>query len=170
MYKAKYTSSTKKRKIINVKADNTGKKLAMECESYVSSFKNQIPRIHKHISAIVDNAYKMQHVDSIGSINLENLSMSKNGLWQSQICVNSSTESSHTENELTYNLSGVPVQPKHHLYKFLFKINDHITLFVIMKQNVSFIFSGSFLEHRQEFSSYTDNDADCFFQCSIIWE
>ena len=97
LYKAKYTSNTKKQKIINVEADNTEKKLAMECESYVSSFKNQIPIIHKHILAIMYTAYTMQHEDSIGSINLlENISTSKNGLFQSQICVNKSTESFHT--------------------------------------------------------------------------
>ena len=163
LYKAKYTSSTKKQKIIKVEADNSEQKLAMECESFVSSFKNHLPRIHKHLSAIVDTAYKMQLEESVGSINLVNSPTSKNGLWQSQICVNASTASFHTENDCTYTLIGVPVQPKHNLYKFLFKINERITFSVVMNQNVSFIFSGSFLEHRQEFSSFTDDASGFFF-------
>ena len=77
--------------------------------------------------------------------------------------MNASTASFHTENDCTYTLIGVPVQPKHNLYKFLFKINERITFSVVMNQNVSFIFSGSFLEHRQEFSSFTDDASGFFF-------
>lgn len=48
--------------------------------------------------------------DDYVNINLEEAKTSNSGLWQSQICVDASTDIAHTENECTYSLIQIPNQ------------------------------------------------------------
>ena len=77
-------------------------------------------------------------------------------MWQSELCVNAITRDFHTVKDVTYTLISVPQQYYKDKTKkkpsptlFLFKINENKTIGFKMSQNISFIFNGTMLTHRQ---------------------
>ena len=90
------------------------------------------------------------------------------GLWQTSICDTCQTTNFHNEKDCTYTIISVPVQelstsmssiPE---YYFLIELKKGHTIGVKMDENVTFLFSGKYLMHRQ---SRNDNykDAESVF-------
>ena len=95
---------------------------------------------------------------NIGNINFKSTISSNEGLWQSSINVNAVTGIFHTERDITYTLISVPEQCSDTKRKskntrsdtyFLFKINDDKYISFKMVDNLSFLFSGCMLTHKQ---------------------
>ena len=72
------------------------------------SLSKKIPNISKLISPLLDVAFQKQ--EKIGNINFVAGDSTRYGVWHTSICVNATTESFHTEKDVTYTLISVPGQ------------------------------------------------------------
>ena len=127
----------------------------------ISCLKKIIPNISNLISPIIQVAYNMQN--EIGSVNLKKMSTSENGIWQSEICVNAKTNQFHTEKDVTYTFITIPQQKLksntgilRNNTVFLFEMNEWTNVSLKMIPNLSFIFSGAMLSHRQHCGKIRD--------------
>ena len=128
--------------------------VANEVELATTRIAKTFPNIRELISPILNAAYMKQIND--GDINFNLSKTSKDGLWQSELCVNALTKDFHTEKDPTYTLISVPKQDFDDKSKkkpsptyFLFNIKENTTIGFKMNQNLSFIFNGAMLTHRQ---------------------
>ena len=128
---------------------------------------NIIRNISKLVSHVTYTAFDMQvNYDPAG---LKAVATSNSKMWQSCICVNANTEILHTEEECTYTYVKVPSQVStdtiniDYQRMFCIQVNDNEKLFIPLNQNLSFIFSGTFLSHRQHcISDFDCNVTKCF--------
>ena len=135
-------------------ANDINNKCATAITEGISCLKKIIPNISNLISPIIQVAYNMQN--KIGSVNLKKITTSENGIWQSEICVNAKTNQFHTEKDVTYTFITVPQQIlksktgnlRNNTF-FLFQMNEATNVSLKMIPNLSFIFSGAMLSHRQ---------------------
>ena len=71
------------------------------------------------------------------------------------MCVNASTGDFHTEKDTSYTLITVPSQEIKEQkkigneYSFLFKLNANTTISLPLSIDLTFLFSGMFISHRQ---------------------
>ena len=128
--------------------------VAKEVELSVARITHTFPNISQLIAPILNVAYQKQIDD--GDVNFNLSKTSKDGLWQSEMCVNAITRDFHTEKDATYTLISVPQQDFDDKTKkkpsptyFLFNINENTTIGFKMSQSTSFIFNGTMLTHRQ---------------------
>ena len=92
--------------------------------------------------------------NEIGSVNLQKIRTSKNGIWQSEICVNAKTNIFHTEKDVMYTFITIPKQKlksnegiiRKNTF-FVFQINEGVNVSLKMIPNLSFMFSGAMLTH-----------------------
>ena len=95
---------------------------------------------------------------------------SENGIWQSCICVNAETEVFHTEQDCTYTVIWIPKQSKEiakevskdHNCRFLFKVRDKCLIGIPLEADVTFLFSGSLLTHRQHYTQTASVEENLF--------
>ena len=131
----------------------------------IDSLATRLPNIKRLISPIVDAAYTIQELK--GGINLKKLESTYHGVWQSSVCVNSSTERFHTEDDCTSTVIVVPKQVKmkneKKVYRFIFQLKKHLNISFKLKYGVSFMFSGKCLTHRQQCSHPIQEKNDLFF-------
>ena len=113
----------------------------------VQDLSNITPNLHKLLSPVVDVAFKIQ-VDH-GDLNLKQVKTSSSSLWQSNVCVNASTNKWHTDNDCSYRLVSVPKQDCVKKYVFFFRSNSKKYIGIEMKSGVSFISSMKLLTHSQ---------------------
>ena len=122
----------------------------------IKSFRKYLPRISILISPLLQTGYMLQQ--NIGNINFKSTISSNEGLWQSSININAVTGIFHTERDITYTLISVPEHCSDTKRKskntrsdtyFLFKINDDKYISFKMVDNLSFLFSGCMLTHKQ---------------------
>ena len=119
----------------------------------VTVFKRVFPKIHKLISPLIDAAFHLQqsHTD----VNLRETETSPYGIWQCEVCCNAMTKLFHTEKDVTYTVISVPRQySKSRLNRrqptyFLLKLNDNKTVGIELLDDLSFLFSGTGITHRQ---------------------
>ena len=81
-------------------------KCAFDIKYGVSQLSLVLPNIRKLISPALQIAYHMQN--SVGNINFNAVITSEVGIWQSEVCVNASTQIFHTERDVTYTFIMVP--------------------------------------------------------------
>ena len=89
-------------------------------------------------------------------LNFKNLMTSNNGLWQSSLCIDCKTDVLHTENDTTYtfitilkkNMGETFTTTSDHT-SFLFQLNAKNNIGIQLHQNISFMYSGKYLLHRQ---------------------
>ena len=122
----------------------------------MNSLKKSFPHISSIVSPILTSANHLQRKQ--GNVNFMSTFTSKIGLWQTSININATTGLFHTEKDVTYTLISVPesnsnvksnkLKERAKTY-FLFKVNSNLTLSLALSSNLSFIFSGSALTHRQ---------------------
>ena len=120
---------------------------------------------HSDIAPILNVAYSKQEQD--GDVNFKIATTSKNGLWQSKLCVDAITRDFHTEKDITYTFISVPFQQQNNSKKskpkptyFLFKINETKTIGFKLFQKSTFIFNGTTLTHRQFSEDGYENEDD----------
>ena len=112
-----------------------------------------IPNIRHLVAPILDLAFKKQA--SLGSINLQKVQSSCNGLCHSAVTVNAETAEFHTENDCTYTLITVPKQEyklsikNKRQYSFVYKLKIKENVSIRLTPGLTFLFSGKMLTHRQ---------------------
>ena len=125
-----------------------------------------LPNITSILSPVIQIAFDTQSIDN-KDLNLKETLSSNEGCFQSSICVNAETKEYHVEHDCTYTLITVPNQnkPKESLveYDFLFKLTGKQTINIPLKSGVTFMFSGLFLNHRQNKSKQNTTKDEAFF-------
>ena len=110
-----------------------------------------------------------------GSVNLKPTEGSNCGIWMSTVCINARTTELHSEDDCTYTIIKVPKQNrnmnsgnsnKDHQRMFLLSINDGMLLSIPLCHNLSFIFCGKYLTHRQHQSHSVYEDNSLFYNIS----
>ena len=82
--------------------------MSKEVEVAVSRLSKLFPNIRDIISLIFNTAF-LKQID-VGDVNFNLSQTSKDGIWQSELCVNVITRDFHTERDATYTLISVPQQ------------------------------------------------------------
>ena len=120
------------------------KLIQMEMQCGIANLSNYIPLLPRLISPIIDIAFNLQQ--SQGYILLKEITGSKDGLWQTSMCVNAETQQFHTECDCTYTLIHVSQQVRKNNpaeYYFNFNLMKERTFSIQMKAGTSILFSGS---------------------------
>ena len=119
---------------------------------------NDISRYIRNISSLIcpvlNVAFEMQK--EYGDVNLQKLFAEDSWLWMSSICVNAKTTQYHVEDDCTYTVVKVPQQNKkmngNYVSSriFMLQMNECTTYTINLEQNLTFMYSGTFISHRQE--------------------
>ena len=136
----------------------------MEMQCGIANLSNYIPLLPKLISPIIDVAFNLQQ--SQGDILLKEITGSKDGLWQTSMCVNAETQQFHTECDCTYTLIHVSQQVRKNNpaeYYFNFNLMKERTFSIQMKASTSILFSGQHITHSQACSVVDNHDDNTFF-------
>ena len=166
-YVKKRSNNPIKQSSINATANSYEKRIDVQINSSVASISKFIPNIKTLISPVLETAFEIQK--ETGSINLQSFPSSKNGCWQTSICVDAQTSHFHTENDCTYTLISVPDQvcfkssANSNNYSFIFKLSNTELINLNLIPGVSFIFSGMYLTHRQNKNRDETSTNDVFF-------
>ena len=116
------------------------------------------------VSPILDVAEHLQKYK--GDVKLIPTSYSDYGIWKSVFCVNAVTEEVHCEDDCSDTVITVPRQQaiiRKRRYKFMFKLNDKETVAIPMNQELTFMFSGKFLLHKQSCNIHDSLRGDDYF-------
>ena len=156
-YSTKKSSNKLKQVLVNDSAHLFEYLSASEIDRSIISFARYLRKIPELLSPVVNEAFNSQN--QWGNINLKPVATSKSGLWQSQICIDASTSTAHTENDCTYTVISIPEQEKRFSKKvrnesyFLFVLDKQHKVSITLQPNVAFYFSGLCLVHRQNHPS-----------------
>ena len=156
-YAVKKTKCEYKQHVIKQKATEIEMLCALEFKKSTASFGRYLRNITELLSPVVDEAYACQ--DDWGNIGLVKVPSSQCGFWMSQVCIDASTSTAHTENDCTYTFISVPAQENVFSKKvkkksyFLFGLNEVDKVCIPLNQQLSFFFSGLCLLHRQNHPS-----------------
>ena len=135
-----------------------------------NTLSNMVKEVARLILPAVDMAHDMQNVD--GNINLNKCDRKTGSIRSTNIWVNATTGEFHTEKDTSYTMITVPLQDYKsqrnggNIYKFLFKLNDNVCISLPLTPNVSFMFSGTFLCHRQAGNTSNYKDVHQFVNLS----
>ena len=165
-YSVKKSTNHDKQEEIKETATAIEKIISVELKCALNTISTILPNIQMLISPVLDVGYDLQHKH--GDIGMK-LTSNGRGCWSSHISVNATTGLFHNEDDCTYTTISVPSQKKiNRHYQFLFQFSEGNTIGIDMTQNVSFVFSGKLLTHRQ--SSYqtglNSNESDVFLNVS----
>ena len=141
--------------VIIVKKNET--KGYVERRRSIKLLSSMIPNINKFVSTIIDAGYDNQKI--VGSNDLKLLPIKDSCCWNMYICCNAQTKEFHSENDVGYTLISVPNQNIPSFKKtptFLFKLNERKDIGLELTNEISFLYSGLFLEHRQAMTSDQD--------------
>ena len=131
----------------------------VEIRRSIKLLSSMIPNINKFVSSIIDAGYDNQKI--VGSNDLKLLPIKDSGCWNMYICCNAQTKEFHSENDVGYTLISVPNQNIPSFKKtptFLFKLNEKKVIGLELTNEISFLYSGLFLEHRQAMTSDQDKN------------
>ena len=166
-YTTKKKTTVAKQIPLNIDATYYERSISEEINRSVNDLSTLIPTIRSVISPVLETCYDLQ-TDAI-KLNMKEVLSSKDGCWQSSLCVNAITKQFHTEKDCTYTLISIPSQESNcedknaNRYDFIFKINDRKHLSIKLTPGTSFIFSGLYLTHRQNMSIGKLIDPECNF-------
>ena len=152
---------------INQDATLYEKCTADEISRAVVDFKLFIPNIKSIIAPVIDTSFEIQ--SSVKNINIKEGYASKDGCWQTSLCVNATTDEFHNEDDCTYTLITIPRQKSIednktcNNYHFLFHLTGKKNLNIPLYPGVSFLFSGAFLTHRQHRIEHVLSSNDIYF-------
>ena len=144
--------------------------IGVEMQLATQSIAKIVVHVDKLILPILDIANKMQC--DHGDIYLKRTKDACAAMWHTNVCVNATTGEFHTERDTSYTLIMVPTQnykaqkKDGNKYNFLFKLNDDTLVSLPLTPNLSFLFSATFLTHRQEGSEYADKSKQPFVNLS----
>ena len=166
-YASKKSTSVEKTKRIGDNAVMLEKLCASHIKESVLAMENLLPNLSTLISPVVDTAFDMQVKH--GPVGLKKVHNTNSGMWQSCMCVNARTSIMHTEDDCTYTFAKVPsqissdVKNKDYQRMFLVQINKKELIALPLYMNLSFIFTGTFLSHRQQCTSESSTDGSRFY-------
>ena len=161
-YTSTKSKSIKKEVIINAEASLFEKLTANEITRSVNNLRTVLPNIRSLIAPVLETSYELQQKNI--DLNLKEGFSSKDGCWQTSLCVNAVTKQFHTEQDCTYTLISIPNQALNEdRYDFIFKINPQKHICIQMIPGLSFIFSGMYLTHRQNISQSNMNKSSTNF-------
>ena len=107
--------------------------------------------------------------NDLSDINFKEITGSKEGLWQTSMCVNAETNDYHIESDCTYTMIHVPKQvrkqPKRK-FQFNFKFSNDVMYSISLNTGTSILFSGQYITHRQSCNLMDQIDDDTFFNFS----
>ena len=139
--------------------------MAVELALSVDSLSTLIPKIKLLISPILSVGYNLQK--SQGNVNMKRTLSSGSGLWSSCVSVNATAGILHTEKDCTYTLITVPKQHKMVKgYNFLFHLNTENICQLSLNEDISLLFSGLCLSHKQIYDVLPVKDDDLFINLS----
>ena len=139
----------------------------MELQCGIAELERHVPNLPSLISPIIGISHAQQKVK--GDINLKEISSSRDGLWQINMCVNAETTQYHIERDCTYTIIHVPQQVKyndHSKYHFMFKTADDMNIAIPMQVGTTILFTGQFLTHTQSGCIDSTVENDTFFNFS----
>ena len=93
-------------------------------------------------------------------------------MWKTNVCVNATAGQFHTEKDTSYTIITVPMQDygkqkrEGNTYEFQFRLDDNNCIVLPMTPELTFIFSGIFVTHRQACNSKTSNNLEPFINLS----
>ena len=164
-YKSKRCNSEEKQKIITEKSNLKEYECCEEIGRAVGRLSKMIRNIKHKISPVLNVGFNLQR-DNV-DVNFKKVLSSNYGCWQSSICVNAQTKEFHTEKDCTYTLITIPNQSNmkdnQKRYKFLFRFNEKKYCSIQLSIGMSFIFSGTYLTHRQYANVNDDMNISDFF-------
>ena len=164
LYVSKKYKNELRSKLAVMNADVLEEMAGAELQSAVNDMKKVLPNVTNFIAPTLNTAFQIQNV--IGNYNMNKVSISECGLWQSSICINAETTQLHTENDCTYTVITVPkqdiIKESTDEYTFLFDLKKGETVGVKMVYGISFMFSGKYLTHRQAHNESTANKNSVF--------
>lgn len=152
---------------IDEDASRYDNKISLEIKVCCNIMGRLLPNIRSVISPVIDTAFEIQN--EVGDINLQPISSSKNGCWQTSVCINAQTSDFHIEKDCTYTLISIPRQEyfksttKKDAFNFIFKLSKTEMVNIELVPSLSFIFSGLFLTHRQNKKNQNTSSNDVFF-------
>ena len=129
-----------------------------------------VVHIDRLILPSIDVAFEMQQ--TYGDINLHKINGGNSAMWKTNVCVNATTGQFHTENDTSYTVITVPVQDYRkqkedgNTYEFQFRLNDNTNIVLPMIPELTFLFSGTFVTHRQACNSNTTENSEPFVNLS----
>ena len=155
---------------LNEWCSNAESVIALHLNESVNSMKRYIRNIPHLICPLLNVAYEMQK--DHGCVNLKSVKTTESGMWMSSVCINARTSLFHSEEDCTYTLIKIPYQDKDmnkgnaHERMFLVRINNETMLSIPLSYNLSFLFSGNFITHRQHQSMKCYEDRSLFYNIS----
>ena len=166
-YVTKKSTSVTKQNFIETLAKEYECHIADDISRSTKDISKFVPKIKTIISPVIATAYELQ--SSIRNINIQKCNASRSGCWQTSICIDASTGELHTEKDCTYTLISIPNQntitskDAGNNYHFLFSLTDKKRLNIPLYHGTSFIFSATFLTHRQHINDFNSNDKEVLF-------
>ena len=152
---------------VNDWIDQAEKLIGLQLMDSVNDIGRYIKNISTLICPVLNVAYEMQF--DYGDVNLKKVITKDSGLWMSSVCVNAKTCQYHSEDDCTYTVVKVPKQNKEMNGKyvssrvFMLQINESTTFTLPLEQNLTFLYSGNFITHRQECDNKSYHDGSLFF-------
>lgn len=165
-YSNKNITARKYKELLKDAAKDAEQLCACHLLDSVLSTQKHIRNMSKLIQPVLSTAYKIQ--DEIGSVNLKEVESTAGGMWQSSICINAKTTVFHTESDCTYTLCKIPNQTLAHdknidyQRMFFIQLNENETIAIPLVLNLTFVFTGMFITHRQHCHDYSNHDGSVF--------
>ena len=170
IYTTKNSKSESRQIVIN---DNAKYVEEMCCDVIVHaviSLSKIIPDLKYLLSPIIDTAEKIQTV--LNDFVLQRVKSSSSGCWNAFLYVNGKTDIMHSEKDCAYTLITVPSQevlknvPLCNQPVFIFQIGTKEQIMLPLVNNISFVYNGNFIMHRQAFTPLENSNSPKFFNIS----
>jgi hypothetical protein len=165
-YSIKKKNTLSKQLPVNIDAAYYEASTSKEISRSVTDLSTIFQNIRSVISPVLETLHNIELNEA--KLNMKEVLSSKDGCWQSSLCIDAVTKLFHTEKDCTYTLITIPLQEckfdkkDSTRYDFIFKINDRRHINVRLTPGISFIFSGYYLTHRQSMSKMTKVDDQKF--------
>ena len=124
--------------------------ISQELGAGIMDMSRIIPSIRKAISLVINTSFDLHQTEC--SVNFQSVPSASDGLYQSNVSVNTLTSEFYTEDDSNYKVIKTPKQ-EHELklinYHFVFNLsNKHNTAIRLISGSI-FIFSGKLLTYHQ---------------------
>ena len=170
VYTNKKSKIESRQAVIDGKAEYVEDKCCDVIVHAVLSLSKLIPDLKYLLSPIIDTAEKIQ--TALNDVVLQKVKGSSSGCWNAFLYVNGRTDNMHSENDCAYTLITVPSQvvskniPLCNQPVFLFQVGTKEQIMLPLVNNLSFVYNGNFVMHRQAFTPIKHIHSAKFFNIS----
>ena len=169
-----YTTKKSKNNLRQKQIDNDAKEVEEICSgsmiTAVDSLSSIIPDLRYLLSPVIDTGAQIQK--QFNEVVLKQVQNSASGCWNTFLYVDGRTHNLHTEKDCAYTLITVPSQvmnknlPLVNKPMFLFKIGKKEQIMLPLVNNMSFVYNGKFIMHRQAYTPSNNSYSRKFFNMS----